>query len=265
MKRLNLGTDITTGLENREFAMVYQPIVRISNGSIVGFEALMRWNHPEYGFVPPDKFIPVAEEMLSITKLTQFALSEACEALQKFRGEIAQSDELYVSVNISGVDIGQTDFPNFLDHVLDQNGLDQRHLRLELTETALVPASDIASANLQRLQEQGFKIAVDDFGTGYSNLAYLKHLPLTVLKIDRAFAGDAHENAVSKRIVRMLVTLGDELGVDIVAEGLETQRSADALRDLGCLFAQGYHYYKPMPANKALDALNSGRQCSDVA
>ena len=256
---LTLESEISQGLTNDEFAMVYQPIVRMTDERIVGFEALMRWHHPEHGFVPPDTFIRVAEEMNTITQLTHFALSEACAALTSFHSATEGHDDLYVSVNVSGFDVGQDGFLDFLEHVLDKNGLERRHLRLELTETALVPSSETAAANLRKLQMQGFNISVDDFGTGYSNLSYLKTLPLTALKIDRAFAGDADENAVSKSIVRMLVTLGRDLGVDIVAEGLETQNCVDTLAELGCPLAQGYHYFKPMSPGDAETLLANRR------
>lgn len=252
---LKLESDISKGLANDEFAMMYQPIVRMTDERIMGFEALMRWYHPEHGFVPPDKFIRAAEEMKSITQLTHFALAEACTALKRFQSAAQGHQDLYVSVNISGFDVGRDDFLDFLEHVLDKNGLERHHLRLELTETALVPSSETAEANLRTLQQNGFNISVDDFGTGYSNLGYLKTLPLTALKIDRAFAGDADTNDVSKSIVRMLVTLGRDLGVDIVAEGLETQKCVDTLRDLGCPMAQGFHFYKPMTPDDAANLL----------
>lgn len=256
LELLKLESDIPKGLANHEFSMVYQPIVRLADEQIIGLEALMRWNHSDLGFVPPDKFIRVAEDMETITQLTHFALSEACAALTRFKATTSSSEDLYVSVNVSGFDVGQDGFLDYLEHVLDQNKLERQHLRLELTETAMVPTSETAAANLQKLQVHGFNISVDDFGTGYSNLGYLKTLPITALKIDRAFAGDAHENEVSKSIVRMLVTLGRDLGVDIVAEGLETQSCVETLRDLGCPLAQGYHFYKPMPANDVEILLN---------
>ncbi len=258
LQLLRLENDISKGLTQGEFSMVYQPIVRLKDERIMGLEALMRWQHPEHGFVPPDKFIRVAEELETITQLTHFALSEACAALTRFNAGVPAEDDLYVSVNVSGFDVGQDGFLDFLEHVLDQNNLERRHLRLELTETALVPASKTAEANLRKLHSCGFNISVDDFGTGYSNLGYLKSLPVTALKIDRAFAGDADENDVSKSIVRMLVTLGLELNVDIIAEGLETQSCVETLRDLGCRLAQGYHFFKPMPASAVEDLLAQG-------
>ena len=157
------------------------------------------------------------------------------------------------------IDTGRAGFVDILNHVLDKYGLERRHLRLEVTETALMPDSEVANDNLKELRTQDFRISVDDFGTGYSNLAYLKHIPMTALKIDRAFAGDAHTNPVSKSIVRMLITLGRELGVDIIAEGLETEACADTLRELGCPFAQGYYFHKPMTEDAAFQLLGGER------
>ncbi len=258
IERLRLGNNIAPGLLQDEFSMVYQPIVQLADESIVGFEALMRWTHPTLGNVAPDRFIQVAEDLETIAPLTEFALTEACATLARMHRIAPDLADLYMSINVSGADIGRVGFPDFVAHVLDLNGLDPRHIRLEVTETSLVPSSDAAEMNLDCLQSRGIGISVDDFGTGYSNLGYLKNLPLTALKIDRAFAGDAHSNAVSQSIVRMLVTLGRELGVDIIAEGLETVESANLLRDLGCRLAQGYQFFKPLPVADAFKLLSSG-------
>ena len=257
IEALQLENDIASGLERGEFSMVYQPIVCLEDGDVSGFEALMRWTHPILGNVPPDRFIKVAEDMGSIGCITEFALSEACKTIGQMRKATPDRD-LFMSVNVSGLDLGRATFPDFLNHVMDLNGVDPRSLRLEVTETSLVPSSPTAQDNLDRLRQAGIGISIDDFGTGYSNLGYLKHLPLTALKIDRSFAADAHANSVSQSIVRMLVALGRELGVDVVAEGLETSEAAQTLRDLGCLLAQGFHFFKPMPESQAF-ALATGQ------
>ena len=166
--------------------------------------------------------------------------------------------EHFMSVNVSGVDVGRNGFPDFVSHVLDRNSLEPHHLRLEVTETSLVPSSEIARDNLDRLQHLGVGISIDDFGTGYSNLGYLKYLPLTALKIDRAFAGDAHCNSISQSIVRMLVALGRELDVDVVAEGLEKPETVETLRNLGCCLAQGYHFFRPLAVSDAISLVTEG-------
>jgi len=257
--------DILTGLKKGEFSLVYQPIIQLSNREIVGFEALMRWEHSALGNIPPFRFVAVAEAMGSVGKLTEFALSEACAALQRMRAADPSARDFYMSVNISGKDLENDSFVDFVAHVLDRNHVDARGLKLEVTETALVADPDGAARQLGKRRDLGCGISIDDFGTGYSNLAYLKALPFTTLKIDRAFAGDAHANAVSRSIVRMLLGLGVELGKDIVAEGLETIDDVTTLRDLGCSFAQGYHFCKPATEAEMFDvirAFGSGSSCA---
>ena len=249
-----LERDMIEGLDNGEFRMHYQPIVHLEDGQIAGFEALMRWIHPTQGFIPPDRFIAVAEMTDSISKLTDFALIETCAALARMRALNPATRSLFASINISGADMGRPEFIDFLSHTLDLHGLNPQDVKLEVTETALVPDSPHAENNLKRLKDFGCGLSIDDFGTGYSNLAYLKELPLTALKIDRAFAGDAHANAVSHSIVKMLIGLAQELDVDIVAEGLETGEDVDTLRRLGCGLAQGYFFDKPLTEEAFVDA-----------
>ncbi|GAA6207923.1 hypothetical protein NBRC116601_12160 [Cognatishimia sp. WU-CL00825] len=244
IEKFKFELDIEKGIDRKEFHMAYQPIVWLETGKIAGFEALMRWQHPSMGNVRPDRFIEVAEETGCIGKLTEFALLESCGALRRFN-DLGETG-LFASVNVSGQDIGKLGFVDFFKHVLDLNDLMPAQVKLEVTETALVPDSSCAADNLRLLSELGCGISIDDFGTGYSNLAYLKTLPLTALKIDRAFAGDAFANSVSRTIVRMLVGLGRELRVDVIAEGLETEDDVRTLLELGCDFAQGYYFYKPM-------------------
>ncbi|NNE88577.1 MAG: EAL domain-containing protein [Silicimonas sp.] len=253
--------DIKNGLRAGEFFMQFQPIVHVPDGRIVGFESLMRWRHPTKGVVPPDRFIPVAESMGSINDLTEFAIIETCGALREVR-KLAQSpDPPFASVNISGKDIDRPGFVDFLAHALDLHSLHPSSLKLEVTETALVPNSEQAATNLEQMRAMGVGISVDDFGTGYSNFAYLKSLPLTALKIDRTFISDIIDNTVSRSIVRMLVGLGQELGVDIVAEGLETQEGVRIISELRCRYAQGYYFSKPLMKDDLIAMVL--RECTD--
>ena len=255
---LKMENDLVKGVFDDEFYLQFQPIVDIHTGQIAGCEALLRWNHPDLGQIPPDTFVTAAEEMGSVSVLTDFALAQASDTLARFLAADPALGDIYFSVNISGIDLDRPEFVDYLCHVLDRNQLERRHLRLEITETALVPCSDVSKANLERLQQMGFGISVDDFGAGYSNLGYLKMLPLTTLKIDRSLAADAATNEVSQSILRMLIALGRELGVDIVAEGLETPQDVATLRNLGCLYAQGYHFFRPMPEVELLPLLMGG-------
>jgi len=261
IERFKFEQDITKGLKQGQFHMLYQPIVDLQDGAIAGFEALMRWQHPQLGQVPPDRFIDISEQLGAVGPLTEFALLEAIRALRHL-SEAAQRP-LFASINVSGQDVDRPGFADFLEHVLDLNDVAADQIKLEVTETALVPDSEQASKNLTHLRRLGCGIAIDDFGTGYSNLGYLKALPLTALKIDRSFAGDAAHNQVSRSIARLLVGLGRELEVDVIAEGLETEADARILKEIGCKFAQGYFFYKPMPLAALTDILKSekpGRQ-----
>ena len=251
--QFKMEIDITAGLRRREFSLAYQPIVTLADGEPVGVEALMRWHHPVRGNIPPFRFIEIAEAMGSIGKLTEFALSEACAALGRLKARCPEKTDLYTSVNISGKDVERDGFVDFVAHVLDQNAMNPAHLKLEVTETSLVSDPAAAARRLGQLRDLGCGISVDDFGTGYSNLAYLKMLPLTTLKIDRAFAGDAHANDISRSIVTMMIGLGQHIGVDVVAEGLETTDDVETLLALGCKHAQGYHFCKPVAEPELLD------------
>jgi len=265
MERFRLETDMVQGLKEDQFSLVFQPIMGLRDGSIAGFEALMRWQHPSLGHIPPDRFIEVAETTGSIKRLTEFAIVETCGALKRLRALLGSPKDLFATVNVSGQDIGRRGFVEFLAFVLEADDIQPEYLKLEVTETALIPDFDIADKNFKQLQAMGCGISIDDFGTGYSNLAYLKSLPITSLKIDRAFAGDAHDNPVSRSIVKMLVTLGQDLGVDVIAEGLETEGDVETLRGLGCRFAQGFYFHKPVPEVELKTLICDATRSVDVA
>lgn len=257
LDELRVEADILKGLEQGQFSMVYQPIVDMRDTSIVGAEALMRWEHPALGAVSPLRFIRVAEAMGSIGKLTEFALTEACTLLQQIERIPADTPGPYVSVNISGTEIAQGSLVDLVTMLVEVKGIRPGALRLEVTETALCHDRERAARNLARLRDLGCGLSIDDFGTGFSNLAYLKLLPLTALKIDRSFAADVADNLTSRSIVSMLLGLGRDLDVDIIAEGLETQRDVDAIRALDCVLAQGFFFHRPMPADRLLATLGA--------
>lgn len=246
VKKFKFELDIGKGIDQGEFSLVYQPIIELSNNRMAGFEALMRWQHPILGNVPPDRFIPVAEEMGSIGRLTDFAILQACKTLQHIQSISPAGNNLFASVNISGVDMARDNFAESLKQVLDQYELDPTCLKLELTETALLPNVKNTSENFEQIRQLGCGISIDDFGTGYSNLVYLKSLPLTAIKIDRAFTNDVSTNPFSRGIIKMLVGLGKDMNVDIVAEGLETPEDVKIVHDLGCRYAQGYYFSTPI-------------------
>lgn len=255
LKQIEFERDIHKALESNQFTLAYQPLVDLKTNEIFGFESLMRWNHPTQGFIPPDKFIRVAESMGVISNLTDFAILKTCETLDAIKDHYQGSNRLYAAVNVSGDDFNRPELVDFISHAVDRYNLQPEQIRLEVTETAIVPDSDIGRTTMLRLRELGCGVAIDDFGTGYSNLAYLKNFPLTALKIDRAFAGEASQNSVTRAIVKMIIGLGHELGARVVAEGLETKADVDALTDLNCDLAQGYYFSKPLPLEDLIDFL----------
>lgn len=257
MDALHLEKDIEQGLKHGQFAMAFQPIVDIHTAVPVGFEALIRWTHPKRGFVPPNHFIELAETSDQINDITDFALMEACATLSRVRQLVPNGEALYASINISAKDVERKDFVTMVEYILDLNDLEPGCLKLEITETSLMPDSDVCRLNLAQLRALGCGISIDDFGTGYSNLTYLKSLPLTTLKIDRAFAGDAHQNPVSRSIVQMLIGLGGQLNVDVIAEGVETGADVQVLKELGCQYAQGFHFSRALPEMELLSFLGA--------
>ncbi len=245
LEKYSFEVDLLNSIASNDFSMVYQPIVTLQTADVVGFEALMRWTHPTRGFVPPDIFIAVAEQMGVIGSLTELAMTQSCLTLQELQKRSGGKRRYFASVNISGHDVARKGFADQLAYILDDHDIAPEQIKLEVTETAIIPNTQTVADNLAAFQSLGCGLSIDDFGTGYSNLAHLKSLPLSALKIDRAFAGDAHKNHVSCSIVSMLVSLGHALNVDIVAEGVETDDDVKALSDLGCNFAQGYFFHRP--------------------
>lgn len=255
LDQLHLEEDLAHGLTADEFHVVFQPIMELGNGTVAGFETLMRWTHPVRGTIRPDIFIAAAEDMGMIWQITQLALSKACETLRRCR-ELTEN-RMFASVNISARDVGRAEFVEFLIHTLDRNSLVPADIKLELTETAILPKTPVAKDNLERMRTLGFGISVDDFGTGYSNLGYLQILPINTLKIDRMFSNGAHANSVAQSIVRTLIALGRELDVEIVAEGVEDLADVQTLENLGCRFVQGFYFHKPMEEAALLGLLEN--------
>ena len=251
---LTLEREIDQGLERGEFEIYLQPIVSLSDRSLAGFEALIRWNHPVRGLVIPAHFIPVAESSGLIVKLTEWVLRESIRLLPDLiAARSAPGDTpLFVSVNVSGHDLLQPEFAETVKTILSDGAVDPRHLKLEITESMLMKDPDRAGRILEACRDQGMGIAVDDFGTGYSSLSYLSTLPITKLKIDRCFVRAMTTDPTSRKIVNTIRFLARELDIPVVAEGIETEAEAMALAILDCEFGQGYLFGRPMPARDAL-------------
>jgi diguanylate cyclase (GGDEF)-like protein len=249
--RLVLETDLRGALERGEFIFHYQPIVRADDGSLAGFESLIRWRHPENGILPPSRFIPVAEETGLVVPLGEFVCMEACKILARWGRQHPEREGVFLSVNLSPRQLAQAGFAKRLTDLCASNGVDPRRLKLELTETSLLEADEPTRRSLDALQEAGFQLALDDFGTGYSSLSHLNRFPLSYLKVDRTFVAGIGDRERNKKILQAVVALSTQLGYETVAEGVETARQTARARYLGCDLLQGFHVSRPLPLSDA--------------
>ncbi len=244
--RLQLETDLHYALERQELQLHYQPIVCLLTGKIVGFEALTRWNHPSRGMVSPGYFIPIAESTDLIIPLGHWALETACQQLHQWQERYPQSPALGMSVNLSGKQFSQTHLVENVEKILQHTGLAAKHLKLEITESVAMTDAETAIAMLGRLRALHLQLSIDDFGTGYSSLSYLHRFPTSTIKVDRSFVGRMGQDNEENQIVQTIIMLGHNLGMDIVAEGIETPEQLALLRQLGCDYGQGYLFAKPL-------------------
>lgn len=242
------NSDLHRALERREFVLYYQPEVDLSTRRIVGLEALIRWRHPDRGLVPPMDFIPFAEESGMILPIGDWGLAEACHQIEVWRREDPRHGSLRVCVNLSARQFLREGLADHVESLLIQSGTSSRQLGLEMTESTLMPNMTIAQEVLEALRTLGVSLSMDDFGTGYSSLSYLHSFPFDVLKIDRSFVGRICDGDQPLQIVRTIVELARVLGMDVVAEGIETREQYRLLRQMGCRYGQGFLFAKPMPA-----------------
>ncbi len=256
INRLQLEAEIRRALENEEFYLAYQPIVSLQTNQIAGFEALIRWNHPQRGFVSPGEFIPVAEETGLIIPLGQWILEEAFRQLATWQTQFPSDPPLMMSINLSGHQLTQDDLVEIIQELLNTTGVDPKSIKLEITESVAMKDVEAAISVLLKLRSLNLQLSIDDFGTGYSSLSYLHRFPITTLKIDRSFVNhmtDADEDAA---IVKTIIRLSDNLGLDVVAEGIETKSQALKLHQLGSEYGQGYLFSKPVDSNNASKLLS---------
>ena len=253
--RLQLETELRRALERGEFYLNYQPIVELGSERITGFEALVRWQHPERGLIPPGEFIPVMEETGLIIQLGEWVLREACMQTRRWQEQSAANADLAISVNLSCKQFMQTDLAKRIADVLRETELKAQHLRLEITESYLMEDSRMAATMMDRLRALGVELSIDDFGTGYSSLSYLHRLPVSQLKIDRSFVTHMQASAEKGEIVRTIIALAKNLGMRTVAEGVEGCSQLAQLRSLGCEYGQGYLFSKPVSAEEAIQLM----------
>ena len=246
LERLQLEADLQEAIERQEFYLNYQPIISLKTGQVVSFEALVRWRHPQRGFVPPVNFIPLAEETGLIIPLGEWVLSEACKQLSIWRSQFSNHGPLSMSVNLSGVQLESPDLLRSMDEILQSLSLSGSSLKLEITESILMHKGSAATALLEQLKARQIQLSIDDFGTGYSSLSYLQSLPIDTLKIDRSFVNGIERREKNLEITQTIINLAHSLKLDVVAEGVETQEQLDILRSLDCEYAQGYFFSRPI-------------------
>jgi diguanylate cyclase (GGDEF)-like protein/PAS domain S-box-containing protein len=257
MEHLELEVDLRGAVERNEFEIHYQPIVNLVSGELYGAEALLRWNHPTRGSVPPSRFISLAEETGLIIPLGRWVLKEACEKAREWRTRFVSRRPLQMSVNLSVRHFQDPTLLQDVQQALNDSGIEPWSLTLEITESVLMHSSEATLARLRALKALGLKLAIDDFGTGYSSLGYLQQFPIDLLKIDRSFVDAVGIEEVDPVLARAIIALGRTMQIETIAEGIERPEQREGLRVLGCSLGQGYYFAKPMSAQRfANECLN---------
>ena len=257
VKLLQLETDLRLAIERRELRLHYQPIMSLLTGQVTGFEALVRWKHPERELILPVEFIPVAEETDMIISISQWVLCETARQIRTWQDQFPKLPCLNVSVNLSGKYFGKKEMVAEIGGLIEEHGLHRGRLRLEISEDQIMGSAASFGETLSQLDESGVEVYIDDFGTGYSSLSYLSSFRVHALKIDQSFIGKLKGDDKHSTIVRSIVSLGHNLGLKVIAEGIETAEQLDYLRALNCEYGQGYHFSRPLEPN-AVDALIAG-------
>jgi diguanylate cyclase (GGDEF)-like protein len=254
-QRVQLHAELQRAVKEGEFVVYYQPTLELATSKMTGVEALVRWNHPTRGVVPPGEFIPLAEETGLIVPIGRWILAEACRQVQVWNRLAPANQALTLHVNISARQLQASTLSGDITAILEQSAFDPQHLVLEITEGVLVHDPEAAIAKLNEIKALGVRLAIDDFGTGYSSLSYLQRFPIDILKIDKSFVDHVTDGGNASALARAIVKLGPTLGLEVVAEGIETAEQADELRALQCDQGQGYYFSKPLPADDLASVL----------
>ena len=255
---LRMEQELRKAIQWKQFEPYLQPIVELSEGRIIGFETLIRWNHPDKGIIMPDQFIPIAERTNVVCEIDRCMLEASCHLVPEMLAALPEGHKrhIFVSVNLSGRHFDSESVVDMVRNAIDDAQIDPTHIKLEITETALIDHDDQKTIDiLNALHDIGVTIALDDFGTGYSSLGYLHRLAIDALKIDRSFVRELTEDPRSESILNAIFGLAEQLELKVIAEGIETSNDLKALEKMGCLVGQGYHFSKPMTAFYAVEAL----------
>jgi diguanylate cyclase (GGDEF)-like protein/PAS domain S-box-containing protein len=256
--RLQIETDLRQAAERKEFFIHYQPVIDLQENTVVGFEALLRWQHPTRGVVPPNEFIPLAEETGLILPIGEWVLREACSQVCAWQKHYTMTTPLKISVNISSKQLSQRDFVKLVSGILDETGLDASCLALEITESLIMENPEASGVIMTQLRNLGIHIHIDDFGTGYSSLSYIHRIPVNALKIDRSFVNKMFSNDENMEIIKAIISLAHNLNLYLIAEGLELTDQLTHLKKLKCHYGQGYLFSKPMEVKDIEQWLASG-------
>jgi len=255
--RLRLETDLRKAIERKEFAIFYQPILSLTTNSIVGFEALVRWQHPERGLLNPGDFIKMADETGMIVAIDRLVLREACRQMKEWMEQHPSDGLSFISTNLSNKQMIQPDLVEYVGRVLKETGLNPKNLKLEITEEVIIENPDKMVALLTRLKALGVQIYVDDFGTGYSSLSHLHRLPIDGLKIDRSFIKSMGDHGENQKIIKTIILLAHDMNIGVIAEGVETANQMGHIKSLGCEQWQGYLFSKPVDGDSASTLLEN--------
>jgi EAL domain-containing protein (putative c-di-GMP-specific phosphodiesterase class I)/CRP-like cAMP-binding protein len=254
LELVRMANEFRVAVARKQLFLEYQPFVNLNTGAVLGFEALMRWQHPVKGRMRPDLFIPMAEDTGLIIEATRWAFKESCAALKRLQ-EASGNPELFISVNFSAQDFDDPTFPDEMLRVTQATQIDPKAIHIEITERLLLRQSEQVKLVLNRCRDFGMKVAIDDFGTGYSSLSYLHQYPVTTLKIDQSFVRNMITDSSSRSLVKTIISLSENMGFETIAEGVETLEQAQLLASLKCHVAQGYYYAKPMPEAALIEIL----------
>lgn len=255
--RATLEIELQTAIEQRQFELYFQPQVDHTH-RVQGAEALIRWRHPQHGIVFPDAYIPLAEQTGLIQSIGDWMLGSACAQIKSWQNHEA-TRHLTLSVNVSARQMHHPSFVTNIITIVQRHGIDPRLLRLELTESVLLENMELTAAKMHELGAQGIRFDLDDFGTGYSSLQYLKKLPLHQLKIDQSFVSDIEFDGNDRAIVQTIIAMAQSLNLEVIAEGVETEKQEQILSSMGCLHYQGYRFGKPVPLDEFEQAIGDGK------